>query len=477
MPPSGLSAHPIRPPARPFLAAALAAVGLVLGAACATRVLPDIAVVPLDGWEYAEARSPAPAEALGAEERSDLAATWDAIRAGRLAEAAATLEALRPRAPNDPGVLAVAGYGALRAGRASDADALFAEALAREPANAFAALGRYLVALATGAEDAGFARLRALAAIDPEAPAAADRLAALTLETAERRLAAARELAGSGAARSAAVAAYRDALDVIPDSGDLLLEAAGVAAAASDRAAAREWFTAASTSPGATPAQVAGARLSLAELLADEGRADESLATLDELRSDPAVLGSEALGRRVAALEARLEVARLSAAYDRIREAERVTREQLAALLAGELGDAAGDGEAALPVIAIDLEGSWAISLIRRALTSGYLTLFPDHTFKPRAYVDRATLAEALAAALDAHAPGGLEQARRNAARREFTDLASSHRSRRAAALAIELEMMRTDGTRFRPREFASGADAVRAVGVLRDLVGARPSG
>ena len=305
--------------------------------------------------------------------------------------------------------------------------------------------------------EAVFRRLRRLAEIEPGSPVVIDRLPATTLDVAEQRLRQAREIADRDAGDPAVADAYRAALEVVPDSADLLLEAAEAAAAAGRNRSAREWLdSVAAASSSASERQALTARIAAAELLADENRLAESLVRLDRILADPGLGSLPELASRAGALEHRLEVARLSEMYDRIREAERITREQFAALLSAELGappEGAGAPSSSRSgiVIAIDIERSWAANLIRTAVGAGYLHLFPDHTFKPRAFVSRAELAEALMSALGALGPDALESASREAAARQLTDLpkdtraapprwwpptSTSSRSRRAALSA-----------------------------------------
>lgn len=452
----------------------LAAALWLAAAGCAGRGVPDIPVAPLDGWAYAAARVPTPGPALPAAAEQDLDEAWLLVRDGRLGEAHLLLEPLLATAGSDPGVLAAAGYAALRGGRPRAAGEHFDGALAAAPDSAFAALGGYLAAVAAGDPDRAFDRLRRLGELEPEAPAARERLPALTLETAERRLAAARGLAREDAANPAVAAAYLAALEVVPESDDLRMEAAEAAVAAGARDTGVDLYEAVTLSRSAPERQVAAAGLAAAELLAASGRLRESRALFDRVRSLGEVTRDSGLARRAAALEPRLRTADLPAEYARIREAERVTRAQLAALLAAELGEPPAPGDRnrePAPFIAIDLERTWAADLIRRAVGAGYLTVFPDHTFKPRAFVNRAALADALAAALAAHDEPSLREARDAAADRRFGDLPEMHRSREAAAVAVELGLLRVSGDRFRPRDFASGAEAVRAVNGLRALL------
>ena len=443
-----------------------------LGAGCASEPLPEIPVVPLDSWSYVEEQAPVPGPELSEAAARGVGETWAFIVAGRLGEADRLLAPLRAEAPGDPGILSAAGFLALRSGDIPGAGELFDRALAAAPDDVLASLGAVLLVLDSDDQELLFTRLRHLAGLDPDAAVVSERLPGLALEVAENRLSRARELARSDEPDAPVAAAYRAALEAMPDSADLFLEAAEAALAAGDRSSAREWFETVASSAAASRRQALAAGLSAAELLADERRFTESLTRLDAILGDPAVRGFADLLDRAADLERRLEVARLSERYARIREVERVTREQLAALLAAEIGEPERDRNTE-PVIAIDLERSWAASLIQTAVGAGYLQLYPDHTFQPRGLVTRAELAESLAAAVGRFDPEALRSAAADGARLELNDVPPDHRYRDVVAVSVQLGLLRvSEGGMFRPRAFASGAAAVRAVGILQDLLG-----
>lgn len=428
----------------------------------------------MDGWAYVEDETPVPGQDLPEAAAIELAASWGLIVEGRLGEAELQLAPLRTSAPDDPGVLAADGFLALRSGRIPEGEDLFRRALNEEPRNTLAALGAVLSVLEGPDREVLFQRLQRLSGLDSDARVVTERLPALSLEIAESRLVRAREIARSDAPGPDVADAYRAALAAMPDSADLFLEAAEAAASAGAGLAARDWFDAVASSPSASQRQALVAALAAAELLADERRLAESLTRLDLVLRDPELQGFGDLRSRAADLEHRLEVARLSELYSRIREAERVTREQLAALLAGEIGGPeGGDPSSREPVIAIDLEGSWAANLIQTAVGAGYLRLYPDHTFQPRGLVTRAELAESLTAALARFDPEVRRAAAADSERLELGDVPAGHRYRTVAAISVELGLLRTSAAgMFRPRAFASGAEAVRAVHALRDLLG-----
>ena len=106
-------------------------------------------------------------------------------------------------------------------------------------------------------------------------------------------------------------AAYHALIEVLPDSGDILLEAAEAAERAGDPKAAQRWFDEVAVLPGTGQALAMAARLSAAELLAEQDRSLESLERLDViLRATRSWTTFEDLRARAETLALRLEIAR-----------------------------------------------------------------------------------------------------------------------------------------------------------------------
>jgi hypothetical protein len=86
--------------------------------------------------------------------------------------------------------------------------------------------------------------------------------------------------------------------------------------------------------------------------------------------------------------------------YRRIADAPRVTRAELAALVAVR-ARALQRVVAGEPQVAVDIAGSWARAQVARVLALGVMDLYPNHTFQPGAVVRRVDLARAAARALE----------------------------------------------------------------------------
>ncbi len=470
--------EPLPSPTAPTKAVLLA---FALLSGCA-RAIPDIPVTPFPHWDHVEEFGPVTFPTLPEAERETAAMLWEEIRAGRLGAAMERLRKLEARTPTTAPVLGLAGYLDIRRGHLAEAEARFENALAlsrsdrggdsgRDP---FLLLGHALLALDRGDPEETLKRLQNLEAVAPEAPLVTDLLPTLTLDVAESRLTQARRLAREGVSGDPVTDAFRKAMELLPEAEDLILEAADASLAASEPAAARDWYDEAARFAEGTPREL-DIRIRAAEAALAAKGPDAAAARLQAVEFDPRIGGLPDIARRAAALRHRVERAMLPDAYRRIRESERISREELAALLVGELGA----GSEPAPVIAIDIERSWAAGLIREAVAAGYLDLFPDHTFQPKGLVNRAMLAESLARALRVHEEERHREAVRESRDRRFEDLARNHPQREAAAISVGLGLMEAEegGARFEARRFASGAEAARAVFALRDLLGLASSG
>jgi tetratricopeptide (TPR) repeat protein len=175
------------------------------------------------------------------------------------------------------------------------------------------------------------------------------------------------------------------------------------------------------------------------------------------------------LQERFEVIERAYQEEHLPPEYLEIRDAERVTRAELAALIYLELRSSFDGVSEGASVIATDIGTHWAATFIRHVLGVGILEVYANHTFQPQGFVRRLELAEALARAVELLAPEaygealdspGLEQS--------FPDLAASNPHFEAGALAVSLGLVTvSESGDFEPQGFVSGAGAVSAVEAL----------
>jgi len=160
-----------------------------------------------------------------------------------------------------------------------------------------------------------------------------------------------------------------------------------------------------------------------------------------------------------------LELLAMPEEYRRIPEAPRVTRADLAALVAVRVGALrrAGPGE---PRVAVDIGGSWAREYIARVLALGIMEPYPNHTFQPGATVRRVDLARAASRTLDLL---GFSRGEAPAP----TDMSRSHLDFEAVdrALAAGLMGLSASGA-FEPWRPVSGSEAIEVVDGVARIVG-----
>jgi tetratricopeptide (TPR) repeat protein len=175
--------------------------------------------------------------------------------------------------------------------------------------------------------------------------------------------------------------------------------------------------------------EVGGLRVELANLLVSRGQAVEAAAVLEgDAEGDRQVLirlGEVLIGlgeypraleayRRLLARDPRdaealrrsrevreaLELLQMPEEYRLIGTAPRITRADLAALVAVKV-TALSRITNREPKVAVDISGSWAREHIVTVLSLDILDLYPNHTFQPGATVRRGDLGRALARVLD----------------------------------------------------------------------------
>jgi tetratricopeptide (TPR) repeat protein len=363
---------------RRLAAAVLAATAALACATVRTRP-PDSEDYVFPSWPAGQPRTAA----------SEVGRAWQDVLDGRTASAEKRLaKVLRAHAGLLPAETALA-YAYLRAGRLVPAAAGFEAVLARSPDYAPALVGAGSVALRQGDPEQALRSYRRAAAADPGDPRVRRRLAELKLQVTERRVAAARAAREQGRPEEAA-AGFRAALDAAPEVAEVRLELAGLLLEQSDAAGAIATLEA---NPGGDRAVL----LRLGELLAGEREYERALGAYRVLLARDAG-DTEALRRATELRQAR-EFEEMPEEYRRIYDASRISRADLAALIAVKMTAlsrlAPGPSR-----VAVDISGSWAREHIIKLLALDILDVYPNHTFQPGAVVRRGDLARAVAQVL-----------------------------------------------------------------------------
>jgi thioredoxin-like negative regulator of GroEL len=256
----------------------------------------------------------------------------------------------------------------------------------------------------------------------------------------------------AGAARE-----YRAALEAAPEVAGVRLALADVLLEQQEPGAAIEVLSSDTTGDRAVA-------LRLASVLTDEGDLERAEAVYQSLLArDPA---DRAAREGRAEVRDRRERRGLPEEYGRIPAAERVSRADLAALLAVRVPALGrnGPGEAR---VAVDIGGSWAKDQIASVLSYGVMDVYPNHTFQPGATVRRVDLARAAARVLE-------RLGWPRAAAPRPTDVPRSHLDADAVDRVLGAGLMAlTEAGAFEPWRPVNGREAKEVVDALARL-GAR---
>ena len=426
-----------------------ACVVLALLAACAH---PKSAALP-EGVDLVYP-SLAPGALRGGESR-DFQRAWEAVLAGDSSKAIRGFEELRRKRPGLVALDAGLGFARLRRSDLPGASRSFEAALAKDPNYLPALLGAASAARRQGQADAALALYVRATDLAPNDVLARRRLGELKLQLTERHVGAA-QLARQRGDETAAIAEYRQALQAAPELADVRIELANLLLKNGDRAGAVDLLE-------ADPRQDRHALMALGELLAAQKEYARALDAYRRiLRRDP----QDAEAReRASQLRLDSELAQMPEEYRRIPQAQRVTRAELAALIASKLTALQRLPERE-PRVATDISGSWARSHILRVLSLEILDLYPNHSFQPGSTVRKGDLAAALGKVLDLLAVPAREAP-------ALKDMSPTNLQYAGAARLVSLGIMDiTPEGAFEPWRVLTGKDTVAVVEALARLVG-----
>ena len=421
---------------------------------------------PVPGWEYVANELGDPRPDLPEGDQRSFENAWDALVQDDLETATATLEKLGRRQSQSAEIQAALGFLELRLGNREVAENRFSKALGIKPSLAAAQAGKVLVAMASGQEETAFERLRLLEKDHPEHVLVRHYLSSLQLKLAEGKLQAARS-SKHQERYSEAAALYREALRIAPEAGGLYAEAAEVELLGGEVETAADH---AARAIELEPDNVTAHRL-YGDALRQTGDLEKAVEVYREARAlrpdDPA------LTRLINETEREFRRENLPPEYSEIDGSERVSREELAALLYVRLRAFMENDEAAQSrVIATDIADSWAREFIRAVVAAEIMSVYSNHTFQPEGFVRKGDLAVALIAAWDSIENGDGIHPTTNGV---IVDVSPENRRYRPAALAVSLGLLTIDDEgRFEPLRFVSGLEAGEAVDALAERLMSR---
>lgn len=438
----------------------------LVGACAAKPVAPPVVSTP----RFPDFVEPTVPEAL-----ADSAAAlgqqraWRFLQAGDFVNAEVQLAAVLRIAPGFYPADAAFGYLELARQDAGASLARFDRALDASPAYAPALVGRGEALLALGRESDALRAFEAAAAADPSLADVRRRVEVLQFRRLELDIAAAREAAEAGNLDRAA-RAYAAAIAESPDSAFLYRELADLERRRGEEAAALEHFRKAIALDPADAVSL----VRIGDLLLANGDLDEAARAYREaLLLEP----SADVEARLERVEARVALAGLPEPYRAIAGAPRITRADLAALIAVRLAPLVQERDP-VAVVITDVRGHWAASWIMAVARARIMEPFANHTFQPAAPVRRADLAQVLSRLLPLTGAGPAALQAWQSARPTFADLSASHLAYPAASVAVASGLMSVrPGGAFQPSNTVTGAEAGAAIGRLEDLVAGSAAG
>lgn len=430
-----------------------------LAASCAARVMvPPAPTAP----RYPDFVYPQPPSGLGDDRtRAAQLRGWQLLQNGDIKGAERELLALVKRTPAFyPGEVALA-YALVAGQKPTDALGRVDRVLRQFPRYAPALAGKGEVLLASQQHEAAISSFEAALAADPGLSDLTRRLDVLRFGRVRELMAQATNAADAGRwdearrAYEAAVATSPTSAFLYRDLGaaELRLHVASSAVAHLRQALALD-----DRDPRAW--------LLLGEALEQQGALSEAVSSFERAY---ALEASDAARKAIDRLRDRAATAAFPAEYRAIASLSQVTRGDLAALLGVRVQPAIPAGRNAPAVVATDVRGHWAAAWILSVTRAGFMEVYANHTFQPRAAVRRIELAQVVTRAL---AAAGVGLRRPPEVRIPIADLGVDHLSYPDAAIAVASGVMSlVENGAFRPSRPVSGVEAVAVIDRLEQLI------
>ncbi len=389
---------------------------------------------------------------------------WLELQSGNPRAAERTLTDLLRRTPAFFPSHAALGY--VRLSQAHHAEALqsFDRALAARPGYAPALFGRAEALVELGREGEAFEAYQAVLEREPGHVIAGRRVEVLRFRAVQSDVADAQSALAANRLDEAREH-YERALKASPESAFLHRDLAAVEHRLGRVERARILLDRAL----ALDPQDARAHALRGELLEAAGESEPALAAYRRaLDLDPAF---PHLAARIAAIETGLEEAALPAEFKAIETSPRVTRGDVAALLARRLHpvlQAAGKGT----VLITDSRRHWAQQAILLAARAGAMEVYPNHTFQPLAGMTRGDFAGMVNRVLTLLAARAPQQSLSwRDARLTFADVRSGHTLYVPISRAVSSGVMQPiEGQTFGISHPMTGAEALQSVDRLAQL-------
>ncbi len=346
---------------------------------------------------------------------AEVAAAWDALRAGDSATAGEMLDIDPAASRSTAGGSAAVGFLMLARSATAEARTRFQQSLAFSPGYATALYGLGFVAEVEGDRVAGLDWYRQATEADPRLAPASVRLQVLRLEQAQALIAEG-ERAEEGGDDAAAVLSYGAALELGPDVLESYLRIAAIQRRGGQNEDAIRTLHAARDRIGDLRIILEPLGQALQENGAYAEAYDVFQVLLDVVPNDAEVRAMVASAREL------YFTTSLPEPYRQIEGKGQIERQDLAALIAIRLPSLGDRAEEPRPgVIIIDIEDSWAEDYIREVVEWGVMQVFQNHAFGPELVIKRQFFAEIAYRVLE------LLDATEDAPRAPLSDVATEH--------------------------------------------------
>lgn len=442
-----------------------ATLGLGLAAGCSRPTPPPVVVPGSERFPDYPAPLLSPDLARQTQPAQSLQRGWAQLQDGDPKLAERTLRESLKKSPRFHPSQAALGYARLAQAAPADALEWFDRALAAQPAYVPALVGRGEALVELGREGEAFDAYQRALVTAPDQPVALRRVEVLRFRAVQSDVASA-QAALAGGRLDEAREQYGRALRASPDSGFLLRDLADVERRLGNLEQSRTLVDKALVlDPSDARAYALRGELNAA--------AAEPVAALADFRKaldlDP---GLTDLTQRITDIETGLKEASLPAEFKAIGGSPRVTRGEVAALLAYRV-PAILQAAARGTVLITDSRRHWAQASILLAARAGAMEVYPNHTFQPSAVMTRGEFAATITRVLnlvEARAPQVAQPWRQ--ARLAFADVRPGHTLYLPISRAVASGVMTPlEGQTFGISRVMTGADAVAAVDRLARIV------
>jgi tetratricopeptide (TPR) repeat protein len=441
----------------------LAAVGVVLMAACVSTIAPPAVVTSPRFPTYPQPEIPATLRASrDMVERNDVA--WRRLQSGDVRGANRDFAGLVKQHPAFYPAETGLGFVHLADRDFKAAAARFSAVVAREARYVPALVGLAEAQIGLNNDGQAIAALERVLAIDPKREAARTRLELVRFRMVQALIDEGRR-ARQANRLDVAEQAFEKALAISPTSTLILRELAQVELRAG-RADDAEAHVRQAIKLDSGDAE---GHASLGEVLDERGRYRDAAASYRRAVS----LDDRPEWRTAAAdLSEKADMAALPREFGNLSATATVTRAHVAAYVGIRLGTIIEGAPQRAVAVATDVGRHWASPWILPVTRAGVMNVYPNHTFQPGTAVRRGDLAQVMAQLIALAVPArSADLAGWRAARPRFPDLPQSNVFYQPAALAVTAGVMSPDADgNFRSTQPATGADLTRAVARIDQL-------